>query len=330
MPKLGHEGTLGLPDLHLFLRATEGSGYVMYTRNVLVGLTCLLLLGTTIATAAITSLNLSGGETVSVACGGTSLDVTRVDPSNLTLVCHPLLGGAASATHTVPPALTATVAPHTATPKPSNTAAATSPPSNTPSPTKLPVQTPTPVPPGDAQWALVCNTTLDASGQSQCGSSRLIPVDRFFCDRWFAFGSAGVCQDFRDKHADEQAFPQPSDEASLDCLSSTSAAQTSGLPYYVPTNNSDNTDVPGSELIPFPCGFAQNEHFMTRMEDGQFGMVVMREQRPFDFAWRTGHIHFDVDMKTRAPLLSPDAQPGPHEGRHGRAASGSTATARHV
>ena len=38
---------------------------------------------------------------------------------------------------------------------------------------------------------------------------------------------------------------------------------------------------------------------MTRMEDGQFGMVVMRQQHPFDFAGRTGHIHFDVDLKTQ-------------------------------
>ena len=71
------------------------------------------------------------------------------------------------------------------------------------------------------------------------------------------------------------------------------------------------SDVPEKEDIPFPCGISFMEHFMTRIEDGQFGMVVMRQQHPFDFSGRTGHIHFEVDLKTqerRYPrlVLSPD------------------------
>lgn len=136
---------------------------------------------------------------------------------------------------------------------------------------------------------VACAGKLNPSGITQCGDSRN------FCDTW----AGGFCNDYRTKQTTmNDTFPQASDAVSLDCLSSTNAGQTSWLPYYVPTNNSDNTDVPGYELIPSPCGISMYEHFMTRMEDGQFGMVVMREQRPFDFAGRTGHIHFDVDLKT--------------------------------
>jgi hypothetical protein len=136
----------------------------------------------------------------------------------------------------------------------------------------------------------VCPAAIDGFGHSQCGA------DIHFCDTWVG----GFCNDYRTKQTtDAVAFPQPGDAVSLDCLSSTNAGQTDALPYYVPTNNTDNTDVAGSQIIPFPCGISFREHFMTRMEDGQFGMVVMRQQHPFDFAGRTGHIHFDVDLKTQ-------------------------------
>ena len=134
-----------------------------------------------------------------------------------------------------------------------------------------------------------CAGKLNPKGVTQCGDPR------YFCDTW----AGGSCNDYRTKQTTmDAAFPQPGDGTSLDCLSSTNAGQTSWLPYYVPTNNSDNTDVAGYELIPSPCGISMYEHVMTRMEDGQFGMVVMRQQRPFDFAGRTGHIHFDIDLKT--------------------------------
>ncbi|MBF6599354.1 MAG: hypothetical protein IVW36_02450 [Dehalococcoidia bacterium] len=135
----------------------------------------------------------------------------------------------------------------------------------------------------------VCPQKLDVLGRSQCGSPPR------FCDTW----SGGFCNDYRTKQTTaEVAFPQPGDGASLDCLSSTNAGQTAELPYYVTTNNAENSDVSGAQTIPFPCGISFREHFMTRLEDGQFGMAVMRLQRPFDFAGRTGRIRFDVDLST--------------------------------
>lgn len=152
-----------------------------------------------------------------------------------------------------------------------------------------------PAPPGPASGSAsnfdttVCPQKLDALGRSQCGSPPR------FCDTW----SGGFCNDYRTKQTTaEVAFPQPGDGTSLDCLSSTNAGQTADLPYYVTTNNAENSDVSGAQTIPFPCGISFREHFMTRLEDGQFGMAVMRLQRPFDFAGRTGHIRFDVDLST--------------------------------
>ena len=156
----------------------------------------------------------------------------------------------------------------------------------------VPTSTPGVVPTatmGSGSFDAACAGKLNPKGVTQCGEPRN------FCDTW----AGGFCNDYRTKQTTmDAAFPQAGDAVSLDCLSSTNAGQTSWLPYYVPTNNTDNTDVPGYELIPSPCGFSMYEHFMTRMEDGQFGMVVMRQQHPFDFAGRTGHIHFDVDLKT--------------------------------
>ena len=139
------------------------------------------------------------------------------------------------------------------------------------------------------EFRAACAGKLNPKGDTQCGD----PPS--FCDTWVG----GFCNDYRTKQTTTDAtFPQPADAVSLDCLSSTNANQVDSLPYYLPTDNSGNMDVPGAELIPFPCGFSMYEHFMTRIEDEQFGMVVMRQQHPFDFAGRTGHIHFDVDLKT--------------------------------
>ena len=92
----------------------------------------------------------------------------------------------------------------------------------------------------------VCPTKLDPLGRSQCGAQI------HFCDTWVG----GFCNDYRTKQTTmEMPFPQPGDATSVDCLSSTNAGQTSWLPYYVPTNNSDNTDVAGSEIIPAPARF---------------------------------------------------------------------------
>jgi hypothetical protein len=42
------------------------------------------------------------------------------------------------------------------------------------------------------------------------------------------------------------------------------------------------------------------EHFHSVIEDTNFGVGLFRLHRPFDFAGREGHIHFDVDLKTSA------------------------------
>lgn len=191
---------------------------------------------------------------------------------------------APTATGTAPAQPTAT---DTAVPTATSTAQPTA--TSTAVPTATNTAQPTATPNGDFE-ATYCTAT-DVYGHSVCGN----PPN--FCDTWVG----GFCNDYRNKQTpktDPQPFPQPGDAVSLDCLGSTNAGQTSWLPYYVPTNNADNTDVAGSQIIPFPCGISFNEHFMTRMEDGQFGMVVMRQQHPFDFAGRTGHIHFEVDLKT--------------------------------
>jgi hypothetical protein len=189
---------------------------------------------------------------------------------------------------------------NTPTPEPART--------NTPSPTATRPPAPTATTGaggGNSTFdTSVCPTKLDPLGRSQCGAQI------HFCDTWVG----GFCNDYRTKQTTmEVPFPQPGDATSLDCLGSTDAGQISSLPYYVPSDMTefDPGEVPGSELIPSPCGVSMNEHFMTRIEDGQFGMVVMRQQHPFDFAGRTGHIHFDVDLKTmerRYPrlVLSPD------------------------
>lgn len=128
-----------------------------------------------------------------------------------------------------------------------------------------------------------CATNRDPAGNSQCGHTPGNPDDYYFCDRW----TGGFCNDYRyiqlNNATGEREFgTDPRDSVSVDCLSSTNAGQTSWLPYYVPTNMTawDASDVPGKQDIPFPCAFSKYEHFMTRMEDGQFGMVIMRQKRP--------------------------------------------------
>ncbi len=137
----------------------------------------------------------------------------------------------------------------------------------------------------------VCATTLDPSGQSQCGN----PIG--FCDTW----PGGFCDDFRDEqHTDHRMFAMPGEPYSLDILSTTG-------PQYAAQQLDCCADGPP----PAPMGFTANEHMMIIMADGDFGDAVLRLHRPFDFAGRTGHIHFDVDLKTAARrylrlMLSPE------------------------
>jgi hypothetical protein len=141
-----------------------------------------------------------------------------------------------------------------------------------PAPTPAPTAAPTPPPTAD-----------DGTCATACGSPR------YFCDTW----AGGYCNDFRQlgDTSFEVPYPPASEPISFDCLSSTS-------PDYLPTmNTQNNAEDPGVPVVPFPCAFSKHEHFMTRMEDGNFGMVILRFQRPFDFSGREGHIHFDVDLK---------------------------------
>ncbi|MDE3095515.1 MAG: hypothetical protein KGK07_05900 [Chloroflexota bacterium] len=186
----------------------------------------------------------------------------------------------------VPPGETVTpvsVPTSTPTPKAAPTATATAP------------ATPTAAPFGTFEQT-VCATKLDPSGQSQCGSSTGNKFDYFFCDRWIG----GFCDDFRrEQTTTHQMFPMPGDPYSFDALSTT------GTQYYPDSGPSSNAAIPccidGTvPMMPGMYGFTAYEHFMTSMADSNFGEIILRLHQPFDFAGRTGHIHFDVDTKTSA------------------------------
>jgi len=154
------------------------------------------------------------------------------------------------------------------------------PPADAPAPPTVPVPAPTPAP---TAAPTLPPTADDGSCATACGSPR------YFCDTW----AGGYCNDFRQlgDTSFEVPYPPASEPISFDCLSSTS-------PDYLPTmNTQNNAEDPSVPVVPFPCAFSKHEHFMTRMEDGNFGMVILRFQRPFDFSGREGHIHFDVDLK---------------------------------
>lgn len=128
---------------------------------------------------------------------------------------------------------------------------------------------------------------------------------RNFCDSW----PGGFCTDYRHLGATtfEVPFPPAAEETSLDCLDATD-------PGYEP-------QMLGGSL-PFPCGFSKFEHFMTRMESGSFGIAILRFRRPFDFAGRTGHVRFDIDLKGRTRnytrlMLSPDLTKRGSDDRNG-------------
>jgi hypothetical protein len=167
-----------------------------------------------------------------------------------------------------------------------------------PPPAIPPPATPTPAP--AAAPPVVAQVTPETAVLSAdcpaCGEPRN------FCDTW----AGGVCNDYRQLGATsfEVAFPPPSEEVTFDCFSSTA-------PEYFPTMNAQNAAEGFGTPLPYPCAFSKYEHFMTRMEDGNFGMAVLRFHRPFDFTARTGHLRFDVDLKTSARryvrvMLSPE------------------------
>jgi hypothetical protein len=167
----------------------------------------------------------------------------------------------------------------TATHTSTNTYTATTAATQTPTSTR----TPTPVPP-----APTATPTIGGGCVSNCGTPR------YFCDTWTG---GGFCDDYRQKGsgATHVPFPAAGDPYSFDALSSTYTTYVTEGP------------APADGLR----AFSSNEHFMTVIEDGQFGMGVLRLQQPFDFAGREGHVHFDIDLKTSARryvrfMLSPD------------------------
>ena len=142
-----------------------------------------------------------------------------------------------------------------------------------------------------------------SGGGSGAGCVANCGEPRYFCDSW----SGGFCDDFRNKTsgATHMPFPAPGDPYSFDALNTTFAfAQTEG-------------PRPADGLR----AFSANEHFMTVIEDGQFGLGVLRLHQPFDFSGREGHMHFDVDLKTGARryvrlLVSPELTKVTTDDRH--------------
>ncbi len=144
---------------------------------------------------------------------------------------------------------------------------------------------------------------VSESGGSGTGCVANCGEPRNFCDNW----SGGFCDDFRDKAsgATHTAFPAPGDPYSFDALNTT-------YPF---------ADTEGPEPADGLRAFSANEHFMTVIEDGQFGLGVLRLHQPFDFSGREGHMHFDVDLKTGARryvrlLVSPELTKVTTDDRH--------------
>ena len=151
-------------------------------------------------------------------------------------------------------------------------------------------------------------TSTPTNGGGGCVSNCGTP--RYFCDTW----TGGFCDDFRSKTSGATMipFPAPTDPYTFDCFSSTNIAAVANQPYYDTSQNYGNY-LDGSVPAPLesPCTVSANEHIMSRIEDGQFGMAVMRLHQPFDFANREGHFRFDTDLKTSARryvrfILSPE------------------------
>jgi hypothetical protein len=146
---------------------------------------------------------------------------------------------------------------------------------------------PSPPQPGGHEVAAVPAAATGGGCVANCGEPR------YFCDTW----SGGFCDDFRDKAsgATHVAFPAGGDPYSFDAFSTT-------YPQY---------ETEGPAPADGLRAFSANEHFMTVIQDGQFGLGVLRLKQPFDFTGREGHVHFDADLKTGARryvrfALSPD------------------------
>ncbi len=138
----------------------------------------------------------------------------------------------------------------------------------------------------------LCATTLDPIGRSQCGNGPGVNQDYYFCDRW----QGGYCDDFRNLQTSvDTDFPTPNlsqtcceqmnEKYTLDCTGPSAERYSASM---------------RDGMIPQPCGFSKFEHFMVKFEDSTFGTSELRLKQPIDLTARTGHIHFDVDLKTAA------------------------------
>jgi len=176
------------------------------------------------------------------------------------------------------------------TPTSTPTSTPTRTPTRTPTPTPLaPTATATSLPPTPTPTSQPPTATPTLGGGAGCVTNCGTP--RFFCDT----GGWAFCDDYRDLYCpvpppydqtDPRCqFPNPGRPVSFDVLSA------SGIDYY--PVSSGVSPVYGSF-------FNQQEHFHTDVDDGNFGEAIMRHHQPFDFAGRTGHIHFEVDLKTSA------------------------------
>lgn len=116
-----------------------------------------------------------------------------------------------------------------------------------------------------------------APGGSGCVTNCGEP--RFFCDA----GGWAFCDDYRDIFCPVKcAFPAGGRRISVDALS------TSRVDYGTSGYTQAGMNFFGND----------QEHFHSIVDDESFGVAIMRFQQPFDFAGRTGRIHFDVDLKT--------------------------------
>lgn len=137
---------------------------------------------------------------------------------------------------------------------------------------------------------------------------------RGFCDTW----TGGFCDDYRDIYCPVHCeFPATVNRTTKNDITTFSSTDPSYVPagiHGAPPFCYDSKGQAVTLPIPDPetaaaaiggveCnGFFGNdqEHFHSQVEDGDFGIAINRITQPIDFTGRTGHIHFDVDLKTSA------------------------------
>lgn len=141
---------------------------------------------------------------------------------------------------------------------------------------------------------------------SQCVTNCGDP--QYFCDTW----QGGFCDDYRDIYCPVFCdFPGTNDrKVRVNAYGSTQIdGKPSMLDGFVNRKNFFGND---------------QEHFHTAMEDETFGVALLRNTQPFDFANREGRIHMDVDLKVSGRryirvMLSPQVTKGVVDDRSGRA-----------